>query len=142
MSQPEIAAKSNRMLGTALSGWSLYDDFLERLLVAKATLPNLYPSVLDRINYTIEEYVVAQRMLVLNDYYDSEWGGIANATPERVAKFSPPVDKLTKLNAVVAFYQLPRLFIHLYSLAWIFDVIGRPGPWDKMDALVEDHFVG
>lgn len=140
--QTDIDKKRNRIIGAALANWALYDTFIERLLVAKTELPRTYPTVTERINNVLEEYVVSHRMLTLNDYYDTEWGGIANATPERVKQFSPPVEKLTKLNAVVGFYHLPRLFIHLYSLAWIYETIGKPGPWDELDALVEDYFVG
>jgi hypothetical protein len=87
--------------------------------------------------FAIQEYVLLERKEVLAAHF-KKFGGHSKVSREEVDRLNPPEDIMRKLNMVVGFHGIDRVFIHLYVHAYLMKALDfEDTPIEQLDALLE-----
>ena len=116
-------ASGHEIIGRALGLWGEYDDILGKVadLHYELVVEEVDEQMMLRIYGLVEHYVSSSRQKLLNDYWDRNFGGIKNVTPELAEVFQPLPSTYHLLYQVIQHYKIPRTYAQLHIHAMTLD---------------------
>lgn len=129
MSQPDAPTRNawagytgDMIVLHALRAWADLDTFMDHMSLAlyELEIENRDNAGVQSLLYAaIEARINTERLELLQNHYDKQFGGQENVTPEAIQALNLSLDEVHKLYAVQAFYKIPRVFMGLYVHAHI-----------------------
>lgn len=130
-------ANSAEILQRALNAWGLYTKTYERYALLNEALAEEGASG-DVLNYflgSLERHVQSERIRMLEKHWD---GGVAEATPVQASLIAPPSQDMVRVNGIVGFYGVNRVFLFLYVHAYLWDKVLGTGPLPVLENLLDE----
>jgi esterase/lipase superfamily enzyme len=130
-SSPERSAE---ILQRALNAWGLYTVPYERYALLNEALTNSSADVKNHLWGSLERYIQEERMVILAQH----WNGIENGTPQEAEFVTVSPEMVRRVQGIIGFYNVNRLFLFLYVHAYLWHRVLKTGPLDVLNMLVDE----
>lgn len=127
---PELLYEALNLWGRYAENYNHYEDLLHW------SEGHDFAASRNAVLTAIRAWTQDERIQLLKEHWGKEYGGFANVPVEATVRFSPPHEKLVKLNHLIEFSRMPREVLHLYVHAHLFRQLRMPGPLVELDTMV------